>query len=83
MRSFWITQVFDSLWPLENELSTPDLPRRCIDVGTGGGFPGIAVAIALPGSTLTLVDSVGRKTAAVAAMAIINMMGRLKLSGNL
>ena len=66
---FWIAQVFDSLWPLNNELRTPDLTRRCIDVGTGGGFPGLAVAIALPGSTLTLVDSVGRKTAAVEAMA--------------
>jgi len=66
---FWIAQVFDSLWPLKHELRAPDLPRRCIDVGTGGGFPGLAVAIALPGTTLTLVDSVGRKTAAVESMA--------------
>ncbi len=66
---FWIAQVLDSLWPLLPELATPDTPRRCIDVGTGGGFPGLAVAIALPGAHLTLVDSVGRKTAAVAAMA--------------
>ena len=34
---FWISQVFDSLWPLEKELRTPDRTRRCIDVGTGGG----------------------------------------------
>ena len=66
---FWIAQVFDSLWPLLPELMSPDTARRCIDVGTGGGFPGLAVAIALPGAELTLVDSVGRKTAAVAAMA--------------
>jgi 16S rRNA (guanine527-N7)-methyltransferase len=42
---------------------------RIIDVGTGGGFPGLAVAIALPGSHITLVDSVQRKLDAVAAMA--------------
>ena len=66
---FWINQVFDSLWPLQNELNSADRPRRCIDVGTGGGFPGLAIAIALPGAQLVLLDSVSRKTAAVAAMA--------------
>jgi 16S rRNA G527 N7-methylase RsmG len=42
---------------------------QVIDVGTGGGFPGLAVAIALPEARLTLVDSVKRKLDAVAAMA--------------
>ena len=42
---------------------------RIIDVGTGGGFPGLAVAIALPGAHITLLDSVQRKLDAVAAMA--------------
>ena len=36
---FWIAQVLDSLWPLLPELEKPETPRRCIDVGTGGGFP--------------------------------------------
>lgn len=67
---FWLAQVFDSLWPLLPLLrEQPDAPLRCIDVGTGGGFPGLAVAIALPQAQLTLVDSVGRKTQAVDAMA--------------
>jgi 16S rRNA (guanine527-N7)-methyltransferase len=62
--------VFDSLWPLRALLEQrPQAPLRCIDVGTGGGFPGLAVAIALPQAQLTLVDSVGRKTQAVQAMA--------------
>lgn len=66
---FWVAQVFDSLWPLKDLLADPNAAPDCIDVGTGGGFPGLAVAIALPGARLTLVDSVGRKTEAVRAMA--------------
>jgi len=70
---FWVAQVFDSLWPLLPLLEAPASPAAApleiIDVGTGGGFPGLAVAIALPGARLTLVDSVGRKVEAVRAMA--------------
>jgi 16S rRNA (guanine527-N7)-methyltransferase len=55
---FWIAQVFDSLWPLVGRLNGPPSPLRCVDVGTGGGFPGLAVAIALPEARLTLIDSV-------------------------
>lgn len=32
-----------------------------IDVGTGGGFPGIPLAIAFPESRFLLVDSIGKK----------------------
>ena len=68
---FWIAQVFDSLWPLTPLLGTDaaQAPLRLIDVGTGGGFPGLALAIAFPQAELTLVDSVGRKVEAVGAMA--------------
>jgi 16S rRNA (guanine527-N7)-methyltransferase len=69
---YWIAQVFDSLWPLRDCLDRSPggvaPPRRWIDVGTGGGFPGLAVAIALPDARVTLVDSVGRKVEAVRAM---------------
>ena len=65
---FWISQVVDSLWPLVERLNGPPGPLRCVDVGTGGGFPGLAGAIALPQARLTLIDSVGRQVEAVQAM---------------
>jgi 16S rRNA (guanine527-N7)-methyltransferase len=37
-----------------------DAPRL-VDLGSGGGFPGLVLAIALPGAAVTLVESVARK----------------------
>jgi 16S rRNA (guanine527-N7)-methyltransferase len=34
---------------------------KIIDIGTGGGFPGIPLAIMLPDVHFTLVDSIGKK----------------------
>ena len=34
---------------------------KIMDVGTGGGFPGIPLAILFPESQFTLVDSIGKK----------------------
>ena len=34
---------------------------QILDVGTGGGFPGIPLAILFPNSQFTLVDSIGKK----------------------
>ncbi len=34
---------------------------RILDVGTGGGFPGIPLAIFFPNCSFTLVDSIGKK----------------------
>jgi 16S rRNA (guanine527-N7)-methyltransferase len=80
---YWVAQVFDSLWPLLPLLQDPasaTAPLQLIDVGTGGGFPGLAVAIALPAAQLTLVDSVGRKVEAVRAMASgLGLESRLEL----
>ena len=36
--------------------------ERVIDVGSGAGFPGLALRIAMPNLTLTCVESVGKKS---------------------
>ena len=45
-----------------------------LDVGTGGGFPGIPLAILFPETSFVLVDSIGKKIRVVEDLA-----GRLDL----
>lgn len=42
---------------------------KILDVGTGGGFPGIPLAILFPEVQFTLVDSIGKKIKVVRAVA--------------
>ncbi len=70
----WQVHVGDSLTGLEiAELSTAG---RIADVGAGAGFPGLALAAALPDAQVDLIESVGRKcdfmTRAIVAAGLAN-----------
>ena len=59
--------ITDSLSGLEvNQLARA---RRVADIGSGAGFPGLALAIALPQAQVDLIESAGRKTAVVGRLA--------------
>ena len=53
----WNVHVADSLAGLE----LVGEPERLVDVGAGAGFPGLALAAALPSTQVDLVESVSRK----------------------
>ena len=50
-----------------------------LDIGTGGGFPGIPLAILFPNCSFTLVDSIGKKikvaNEVAAAIGLTNVQG--------
>jgi 16S rRNA (guanine527-N7)-methyltransferase len=57
-------------WPVhvEDSLTGLDVPElqdasRIADIGSGAGFPGLVLAVALPKASVDLIESVGRKTA--------------------
>jgi len=67
---FWEKHIWDSLRGLQGYLSAPDAaPKKIIDIGTGGGFPGLPGAIAFPRSTVTLLDATRKKVTFLADLA--------------
>ena len=52
--------------------------QKIIDIGTGAGFPGLPMAIALPESPVTLVDSTRKKITfldtVLADLSIVNAL---------
>ena len=44
---------------------------RIMDVGTGGGFPGIIMAICYPQAHFTLIDSIGKKIIVVQDLCLL------------
>lgn len=72
----WMRHIFDSLTLLPTLASTDvnsddggggriasGAPLRIIDVGAGGGLPGIPLAICMPSAQVTLLETTGKKAA--------------------
>ncbi len=57
----WRRLLIDSLTPLPGLQTHP--PAKAVDIGTGAGLPGIPLAIALPQTRFSLIDSTGKKIA--------------------
>ena len=72
--NIWYSHVLHSL-ALLFCVEFPDR-LRVLDLGTGGGFPGIPIAIARPGFDLVLLDSIRKKT-----LAVQDLVDRLGLTG--
>jgi len=67
MDSFYLHHVLHSLAIARFVNFTPG--SKILDVGTGGGFPGIPLAIFFPEAGFTLIDSIGKKIKVVNAVA--------------
>jgi 16S rRNA (guanine527-N7)-methyltransferase len=67
MDNFYIHHVLHSL-SIAKVISFSE-GTHILDVGTGGGFPGIPLAIIFPGTEFTLLDSIGKKIKVVSAVS--------------
>lgn len=63
----YLRHVLHSLGIAKVQAFLPD--AKVLDVGTGGGFPGIPLAILFPETHFHLVDSIGKKIKVVAEVA--------------
>jgi 16S rRNA (guanine527-N7)-methyltransferase len=63
-----VKHLLDSLSvvPVWHAVAGAAAPRRVIDLGTGGGFPGAVLAVAWPSARVLMIDSTGKKVRAVA-----------------
>ncbi len=72
----YIRHVLHSLAIAKVQAFKPN--SRILDVGTGGGFPGIPLAILYPKAQFYLVDSIGKKIKVVQEVALALKLSNVK-----
>ncbi|HET8869597.1 MAG TPA: 16S rRNA (guanine(527)-N(7))-methyltransferase RsmG [Aquabacterium sp.] len=81
MLSHHLADCLAVLEPLGRHLSgrpAGSARARLLDVGSGGGLPGVVLAIARPDVSVTCVDTVGKKAAFIRQVAAELKLGNLK-----
>lgn len=73
----WIGNVLDSLAALD--VLKTEKGSTLMDVGTGGGFPLLPLAIALPEASLTGIDSINKKLEAIKRVAAATNLTNVRL----
>jgi 16S rRNA (guanine527-N7)-methyltransferase len=68
MRAQHLADCWAVIEPLRRHLGDGK-PARLLDVGSGGGLPGVVLAIAEPAWDVTCVDAVGKKAAFIRQVA--------------
>jgi 16S rRNA (guanine527-N7)-methyltransferase len=68
MRTQHLADCVAVVEPLRRQLGR-GIPMRVLDVGSGGGLPGVVLAMAEPAWEVTCVDAVGKKVAFVRQVA--------------
>ncbi len=77
-----IQHLFDSLsivHPFKKYFQTREIAQPCImDVGSGGGLPGVILAITLPEASVICVDAVEKKIAFIKNVAGVLQLRKLR-----
>jgi 16S rRNA (guanine527-N7)-methyltransferase len=75
--NFWYAHILHSLTPL----FLLDIPERAriLDLGSGGGLPGIPISILRPDLSITLLDSIAKKTKVMEDLATKLALKKVKV----
>jgi len=76
--------VLDSLLAVATLRALGRARPSLLDLGSGGGYPGLPLAVALPARRAALVDSIGKKAAflEVAGRAVVDALGAAPASAS-